>query len=240
MQQLLLDVFTPPEPTLENFVQGNNQELLAQLFSLTQDIGHEQVVLIYGTPGSGKTHLLTALAKYWAVPIIDGRHRLVWRNQSDILLLDDAQNLSPYSQVQLFNAFNESRASGLPKLIVATANAHPSLLKLRPDLISRMGWGLTYRIEPLSEEQKRDVLISTAHAKGLKLDEEVIQYALIHFHRDMGSLSAVLNGLDTFSLEQKKPVTLYLLRQWMKKREGILVRNSEVTPDSKHSFKPLQ
>jgi len=69
------------------------------------------------------------------------------------------------------------------------------------------------------------VLMVTAQEKGLALDEEVIEYALTHFQRDMGSLSALLNGLDEFSLEQQKPVSLSLMRQWMKKREGLILKN---------------
>lgn len=226
MQQLLLDVFTPPAPSLDNFVAGSNAELLSQLQAMLNGRSDETILFIYGGPGSGKTHLLQAMGATWNAPVISGRNRLVWRNQSRVILLDDAQHLTPYSQVQLFNAFNESRSSGLPKHIIVTANQHTSQLKLRTDLLSRMSWGLNYRLDPLSDEQKRQVLLQTAQAKGLALDEEVVEYALIHFQRDMGSLSALLNGLDEFSLEQQKPVSLYLLRQWMKRREGLMVRNT--------------
>lgn len=226
MQQLLLDVFTPPAPSLDNFVAGSNAELLSQLRAMLEGRSEESTLFIYGSPGCGKSHLLKAMGAAWNTPIMSGRNRLVWRNQSRVVLLDDAQHLTPYSQVQLFNAFNESRASGLPKHIIVTANQHTSQLKLRTDLLSRMSWGLNYRLEPLSDEQKRTVLLQTAHAKGLALDEEVVEYALIHFQRDMGSLSALLNGLDEFSLEQHKPVSLHLLRQWMKRREGLMVRNT--------------
>lgn len=224
MQQLLLDVFTPPDPSLANFVAGHNAELMAQLHAMAIGQSEETTLFIYGGPGTGKSHLLRSLGAHWNVPVLSGKNRLVWRNQSRVILLDDAQHLSPYSQVQLFNAFNESRASGLPKHIIVTANQHTSQLKLRVDLLSRMSWGLNYRLEPLSEAQKRQVLLSTAQTKGLALDEEVIEYALIHFQRDMGSLSALLNGLDQFSLEQQKPVSLSLLRQWMKRREGLVVK----------------
>jgi DnaA family protein len=226
MQQLLLDVFTPPDPSLGNFVPGNNAELLAQMQAMADGRSEETTLFVYGGPGCGKTHLLEALSAHWNVPVLSGKNRLVWRNQSRAILLDDAQHLTPYSQVQLFNAFNEARSSGLPKHIIVTANQHTSQLKLRVDLLSRMGWGLNYRLDPLSDAQKRQVLLSTAQTKGLDLDDEVIEYALIHFQRDMGSLSALLNGLDQFSLEQKKPVSLYLLRQWMKRREGLVVKNS--------------
>jgi DnaA family protein len=226
MQQLLLDVFTPPEPTLSNFVCGNNAELLAQLNAMTSGRSEEPTLFIFGSSGSGKSHLLNALSRQWNIPVISGKSRLVWRNQNRVILLDDAQYLSPYSQVQLFNAFNEARSSGLPKHIIVAADAHTSQLKLRVDLASRMSWGLTYRLEPLSDDQKRKVLMTTAHEKGLALDEEVIEYALTHFQRDMGSLSALLNGLDEFSLEQQKPVSLSLMRQWMKKREGLILKNS--------------
>lgn len=232
MQQLLLDVFTPPSPSLGNFVAGSNAELLSQLQAMLDGRNEETILFIYGGPGTGKTHLLQAMASAWNVPVLSGRTRLVWRNQTRVVLLDDAQHLTPYSQVQLFNAFNESRSSGLPRHIIVTANQHTSQMKLRSDLLSRMSWGLNYRLEPLSDDQKRQVLLSTAQAKGLALDEEVVEYALIHFQRDMGSLSALLNGLDQFSLEQQKPVTLHLMRQWMKRREGLMVRNALTQTES--------
>lgn len=226
MQQLLLDVFTPPAASLDNFVAGSNAELLAQMRAMLNGTSEESTLFIYGSAGSGKSHLLQAMSAVWNIPVLSGKTRLVWRNQHRVILLDDAQHLTPYSQVQLFNAFNEGRSSGLPKHIIVAANQHTSQLKLRTDLISRMSWGLNYRLDPLTDDQKRAVLLQTAHAKGLALDEEVVEYALIHFQRDMGSLSALLNGLDEFSLEQQKPVSLHLLRQWMKRREGLMVRNN--------------
>ena len=152
MQQLLLDVFTPPAPSLENFVAGSNAELLAQMQAMLNGTSEESTLFIYGSAGSGKSHLLHAMSAAWNIPVLSGKTRLVWRNQHRVILLDDAQHLTPYSQVQLFNAFNEARASGLPKHIILTANQHTSQLKLRTDLISRMSWGLNYRLDPLTDD----------------------------------------------------------------------------------------
>jgi DnaA family protein len=43
----------------------------------------------------------------------------------------------------------------------------------------------------------------------------------------MGSLMAVIDSLDRFSLEQHKPVSMHLLRHWMKRRESLVVREYE-------------
>ena len=50
---------------------------------------------------------------------------------------------------------------------------------------------------------------------GITLTDDVAAYLLTHFRRDMPSLMALLDALDRFSLEQKRAVTLPLLRRML-------------------------
>ena len=56
-----------------------------------------------------------------------------------------------------------------------------------------------------------------AGRRGLRLDPEVVAYLLRHGRRDMPSLIAAMNALDASSLEQKRPITLPLLRELMQR-----------------------
>jgi len=56
------------------------------------------------------------------------------------------------------------------------------------------------------------VLKHAARERGIMLADDVPAYLLTHFRRDMPSLMALLDALDRFSLEQKRAVTLPLLR----------------------------
>ncbi|MDX1669751.1 MAG: DnaA regulatory inactivator Hda, partial [Limnobacter sp.] len=58
MQQLLLDVFTPPLPTLENFIAGENAQALEALKALHSAKPEFPCIYLYGPPGCGKSHLL--------------------------------------------------------------------------------------------------------------------------------------------------------------------------------------
>lgn len=226
MQQLLLDVFTPPRPTLANFEVGQNAQLLYALQNLTT-ANHpptNPVVYFYGPEGCGKSHLCFAIARELRVMPLHGADRFVFKPQAKALVMDDIQSLTPYSQIQLFNAFNSHLAGQEPTMIVISGETAPNDLKLRDDLKTRIAAGLCLRIQPLSDEEKSEALLRTARVRGLSLSEEVIDFALRHFQRDMGSLMAVMDSLDRFSLEQQKPVSVHLLRHWMKRRESLLVR----------------
>jgi DnaA family protein len=46
----------------------------------------------------------------------------------------------------------------------------------------------------------------------MSLSPGVLPYLITHYRRDMRSLSAMLDALDQYSLETKRPITLPLLR----------------------------
>lgn len=227
MQQLLLDVFTPPRPSLGNFLVGQNAQVLHVLKELAKAKGPSPFVYIWGPAGCGKSHLLRAVAQGLKCTVLQGSDRFVFRPVETSLLIDDIGELTPYSQVQLFNAFNSNLEGQLPRIILLAGDHHPADLKLREDLQSRIEAGLCLRIAPLSDEEKTEALQRIAQSRGLELSNEVTDYALRYFHRDMGSLTALLDGLDRFSLEQKKPVSVHLLRHWMRRRESLVVREHE-------------
>lgn len=227
MQQLLLDVFTPPRPTLTNFLVGQNGQLVHELQQLIKLESLSPFMYVYGPAGCGKSHLLRGVAAEMGVNVVAGGNRFVFKPSEQALVIDNIEQLTPYSQVQLFNAFNSSLAENKPAKIILASEFPPAELKLRDDLRTRIEAGLCLRVQPLSDHEKHEALQSMAKSRGLQLSEEVIEYALRYFQRDMGSLMAVMDGLDRFSLEQQKPVSVNLLRHWMKRRESLVIREYE-------------
>ncbi len=82
-----------------------------------------------------------------------------------------------------------------------------------PELKTRLGWGLVFQLYGLDDAEKRDALAQYAETLGFRLDPQVADYLLSHTARDMQSLLRVLEALDRFSLETRRPITLPLLRQ---------------------------
>jgi DnaA-homolog protein len=210
MRQLLLDFTQAPAPTFENFVHGGNAELFHALEAAVRGDGGERVIYMWGEPGAGKTHLLKAFveaggprrARYLAAADFDGD------DLAPILALDDIERLPEDEQVKLFNAFNERAFS----LLVVAARAAPRDVAIRRDLATRLATGLTYRVLPLTDHEKRDALALHAKSRGFGLSEEVSSYLLTHARRDMGSLIAALDAIDRYSLETGRPVTVPLLK----------------------------
>jgi DnaA-homolog protein len=196
MRQLALQISPPPQPSLENFIAGSNQELLARLRALRDGQPGESIVYLWGDAGSGKSHLLAASAR-------DG-----------LVVADDVERLDEHQQISLFNAINEARDSG--GAVLAAGHAPPAQLALREDLKSRLAWGLVYQLKALSDDERSAFLRAEAARRGMQLPEEVIAYLLARIRRDMRSLNAVLDRLDRVSLELKRPITLPLARDALK------------------------
>lgn len=210
MRQLLLDLLPDTPPSLENFVPGMNGETLTALQSWQLQQGHESSFCLWGEPGSGKTHLLLASG----LPYHDARldpHLAGLEENPASLAVDHVEALSGQGQIALFNAFNRIR-SRQGRLLSATRQA-PAHLDVREDLRTRLGYGLIYRLVPLSDPEKAAALHGQAEERGMKFPREALDYLLRHAPRDMRSLSALVVALDHYSLEQKRPITLPLLRE---------------------------
>lgn len=191
MKQLALGISPPPQPSLDNFVPGPNAELLARLREFRDGSCPEVVLYLWGEQGSGKTHLMRACGG-----------------------VDDVEKLDDASQIALFNSINEARQSG-GRVLVA-GNAPPAQLPLREDLRTRLAWGLVYQLKTLSDEERALYLRGEAARRGMALPDDVVAFLLTRMRRDLRSLAAILDRLDRFSLETKRPITLALLRDALK------------------------
>lgn len=212
MRQLLLDLIPAAPPSLDNFVPGGNGETLAALAGWLAAAQGESSFLLWGEPGSGKTHLLTASGLPYRDahldPDLSGLPEAL-----ETLAVDHVEQLSAKGQVALFNAFNRIRARG-GKLLTAT-RLPPARLELREDLRTRLGYGLIYRLSPLSDAEKAAALRRQAEERAFRLPREAVDYLLRHAPRDMRTLSALVVALDHYSLEHKRPITLPLLREML-------------------------
>jgi DnaA-homolog protein len=217
MQQLLLQLAPLPAPTLDNYVPGRNGAALQALRDIASGAGAERFVYLWGEPGSGRTHLLRGLAQAAGARTArypGGAPGTHLENDSladgKVIAVDDVQRLAPGDQIKLFDRYNRVRAAG--GALVASGDAAPAQLALRADLRSRLAWGLAFQLHPLSDAEKVAALRGHARGRALDLPEDVIAYLLQHARRDMASLIGILDALDRYSLEQKRPVTLPLVR----------------------------
>lgn len=193
MKQLLLDIKPPALATLQNFVVGRNAEVMTSLQALINDSAQSRFIYVWGEKGCGKSHLLSA-CKAIGLKVAD-----------DVHLLDNN------AQIALFNAYNQLKESGS---FLITAGLHaPTQMGLRDDLATRLAWGLVYQLHPLNDDEKARALKQHAAERGILLPSEVVDYCLRYLRRDLPTLMATLDALDEWSLTEKKPVTVPMLKK---------------------------
>lgn len=216
MRQLALELASPPVPTLANFVTGGNAEAVAALRALVAGTAGERIIYLWGAPGSGRSHLLRAVL----VQLGDAgrRARCYGAGETpeledgfEAVGVDDVELLDEPAQIKLFNIFNNLKESS--GVLVVTGDRPPARLPLRPDLLTRLAWGLVYEVHALSEDDRRAAVLEYAAARGFSLPLEVTEYLLARVPRDLSSLRALVDTLDRVSLEQKRAVTVPLARE---------------------------
>lgn len=219
MEQLVFELAPAEPPSFANFVEGRNGEAVARLAAAARDGTPETAILLWGSEGGGRTHLLRAAVAASVRPAIFAAA------PSDLpgelptgpafVAVDDVDRADADAQGRLFTLFNRLQESG--GQLVAAAAAPPARLALRDDLRTRLGSGLVYEILPLSDDDKPQALARYARARGFRLGEDVIGYLLAHGRRDMATLVATLAALDRQSLAAKRPITVPMLRQWLQR-----------------------
>jgi len=216
-RQLVLNIQPEAEPRFDNFMPGDNLELLLALDALARGELRESVVYIWGTSGSGRSHLLQATVAEAGRHGGSARYVAVGADLPEdlppLLAVDDVDRLDAEAQIRLFSLINQARDGA--GVVLAAGPAAPARLDLRDDLSTRLSWGLVFGLRPLDEADRATAIHERAGALGLLLPEEVVRYLLRHGRRDLPSLLASIDALDAYSLSLKRPVTVPLVRQFL-------------------------
>ena len=207
MKQLLLDIKPAAAPSLDNFIVGRNAEAISSLKQVID--GHAKFIYLWGESGSGKSHLITALSNTLSNDML---HKPIsMRVAEACFFLEDVHLLDNEKQIALFNQYNQLKEAG--GFLICTGLHAPTQLGLRDDLATRLAWGLVYQLHPLNDAEKTVALQSHAKARGMRLPDEVTDYCLRYLRRDLPNLMAILDALDEWSLTEKKPVTVPMLKK---------------------------
>ena len=229
MQQIALDIGLSSGPTLANFLAGPNEAALKHLQMWAQGAARAPVpTYLWGPSGVGKTHLLKAVrealrAKGAAAGWLDPSQAdpPEFADHWTAVLLDDVHLYTAAQQHTAFNWFVNALApsNGAPRWVLAAGNVPPADLKLREDLRTRLGWGHVFALEPLGETGLRAVLRQQADARGVFLRDDVMDFMLSRFSRDLGSLATLLDALDRYALQTRRALTIPLVKAMLEESE---------------------
>ncbi len=225
--QLAFDLKLHSDATFENFIASSNGVVVDVLKKIS--LGHgEHGCYLWAQPGEGVSHLLQAVCheaqreaiSHIYLPLKElktfGASLLNGAEEVSVICLDDVDLVAGDQEWEeaLFHLFNRSReVSGC--LVVGAHHAVNDAGFHLQDLVSRLSWGGIYKLSPLTDQAKIDVLQSSAKRRGFELTLEVTKYLLSHYPRDFGTQFLLLDRLDALSLQEKRKITLHFVRQYL-------------------------
>jgi DnaA family protein len=221
--QLPLALRWPRRQRFDHFHPGANAAALAAVQVLASDAGAPWVYLC-GPAGSGKSHLLMAACQAASeagrtvqyLPLAklgDRATALRGVAGSALLALDDLGAIAGDREAEhaLFDLYNRAKAESAALLFAA--EAIPAQLGLGlPDLRSRLGACTHFALKPLDDGERRDVLKRQAAARGIELDDTVLDWLFARYARDLDALLDLLDRLDRASLAAQRRITVPFLR----------------------------
>jgi DnaA-homolog protein len=221
MQQIALDIGLKPLASLNSFLAGPNEAVLAHLKLWASSAMRSPVpTYVWGESASGKTHLLKAVREALreqgsVVGWLDATmHEPPEFNHAwSAVLMDDVHLYTAVQQHAAFNWFINAQTE--QRWVLGAGAVPPADLQLRDDLRTRLGWGHVFALHVLTEPERRAVLRQEADARGVFLSDEVMDFMLTRFSRDLGSLMQLLQQLDGYALSTKRAITIPLIKSML-------------------------
>ncbi len=222
MSQLALPLRLQDHAVFESFLPTGNETLVAFLLDIVVN-RKGPGAWIRGAAATGKTHLLQAvceragdhaqflpLSEFVAVSpaILEGLAN------RPFVCLDDVDAVAgnkdwELSLFRLYNALDES--GGI--LICSAASAPRDCQYDLPDLSSRFSLLPTFQLQALDESARIEALQLRARHRGLELPTESAGYLLSRSTRDMASLYALLDKLDTEAMVAQRRLTIPFVKE---------------------------
>jgi DnaA family protein len=225
MKQIALDIGLATGPSLENFFAGPNEAAFRHLELWVGSQSNASTrspvpTYLWGDGGSGKTHLLKAVqqalrdqgaASGWLDASV--QQPAEFNEHWGAILLDEVHLYTAAQQQTAFNWFVNAQTH--QRWVLAAGAMPPADLKLRDDLRTRLGWGHVFALKVLSEPERRSVLRQAADARGVFLGDEVMDFMLTRFSRDLSSLMELLELIDRYAMQTKRGITIPLIKSMM-------------------------
>jgi len=223
--------FDPPplNQTFNSFFSGNNEENICHLKQFL--VSNDRQIFLSGETGTGKTHLLQASCQYASeqdkscfyfsfktrpfpkLDLLDGLETF------DLICFDDIENMATKKEWEqgFFHLYNRNQDAH-QRLLLA-ANCPPNALKLQlPDLKTRMAWGLSLKLNSLTEEQQLQALIYKAKALGFDMPSKVGKFLIVHYAHDLTSVWNILGQIEYATLAAKRKISIPFLKQIMQQQ----------------------
>jgi chromosomal replication initiator protein len=229
-----------PKYRFENFVVGPSNQLAhaASIAAASSPGTRYNPLFIYGGVGLGKTHLVNAIghrvledrpnarilyvsAERFTNEFIAAlqNHKMdefrdMYRNQCDVLLMDDIQFLAGRDQTmeEFFHTFNALYHSD--KQIVVSSDVYPQQMKeMEERLISRFQWGLVADIQAPELDTRVAIVKKKAEQEHIDLPDEVAHFLGETVASNVRELEGTLLRLAVKAELLKRPIDLAFARE---------------------------
>jgi chromosomal replication initiator protein len=228
--------------TFDNFVVGKcNQMGHAMALQVAKNPGKAyNPLLLYGSTGLGKTHLMYAAGNFMrshnpGMRVLYLRSEQFFNammkaladktmaqfkkqfQQVDALLIDDIQFFAGKNttQEEFFHTFN-SLVDGKQQIILTCDRYPREVENLEPRLKSRLGWGLSVVLEPPDDETRATILMDKAQRRGIELPADVAWQIAKRLHSSVRDLEGALNTLAARANFTGRPITLEFAQETLR------------------------
>jgi chromosomal replication initiator protein len=267
--------------TFDRFVVGENNNFAysASLSMASKKNGSQNALFLLSKTGMGKSHLSQAvghhiLSEYpsnrvYYMTAEDFSNEMVdayqqnsinafkqkYRNQCDVLLLEDVHYLRGKTRTQIELALTlDTLFEAGKKIIFSSCYLPTEIPKLDDQLRSRLSWSLISNIDPPDFRTRVRILKKKAWFNGYSVPEEVIHYLAAELTDDVRQLESGLIGVTAKSnllgapiklklaesvvktiARQRKNITIDLIKKMVCKHYNISVSDI-VSPSRKQSI----
>jgi chromosomal replication initiator protein len=239
--------------TFDSFIVGNSNLLAhAAAKSVAENLAKQyNPLFVYGGTGLGKTHLLQAIgnqalattpyilyvsSETFTNELINAirtqstdEFRAKYRNQVDLLLIDDIQFIAgkESTQEEFFHTFNTLHQAG--KQIVLSSDRPPrAIMTLEDRLRSRFEMGLIVDIQPPGFEMRIAILRTKAEACPITIPSEVVEFIASKFQSNVRELEGALTRVVAHAQLTKTPLSVDMASAVL---QDILTRSDTVSVD---------